>query len=55
LKKEKISYVILANKFKKLNNKNLSDKINRGTFSFLFFLEILEILNLEINITKKGK
>jgi len=52
LNKRKISYVKLS-KIMKENGYNYSDntirtKVNRGSFSFVFFLEVCDSLNIDI-------
>lgn len=51
LAKQDIDYKELAEKLKDIgvedDNVNLSNKINRGTFSFILALQIFEVLNIE--------
>jgi hypothetical protein len=51
LVKRDIDYKQLANMLKEIDieedNINLSNKINRGTFSFIFALQIFEVLGVE--------
>lgn len=56
IRERNIDYIELAKKLEAIGieetNNNISTKINRGSFSFVFFLQILEVLNiktLEIN------
>jgi hypothetical protein len=53
LARQNIDYVQLAERLKERlhleeDNINLSNKINRGTFSFIFALQIFEVLELKI-------
>lgn len=52
LAKKDIDYPELADMMKKIgideNRNNLSNKINRGTFSFVFALQVFEVLDMEI-------
>ncbi|RXI44512.1 hypothetical protein CRU99_05035 [Malaciobacter mytili] len=52
LAKKDIDYKELALKLKEVgvedDNVNLSNKINRGTFSFILALQIFEVLDIEI-------
>lgn len=53
LAKQNIDYIRLAELLKEKlgideDNTNLSNKINRGTFSFIFALQIFEVLKIKI-------
>ncbi len=54
LKKRKISYIKLSNLMKengfKHSENTIRSKINRGSFSFVFFLEVCDSLNLKIEL-----
>ena len=54
LKKRKISYIKLSNLMKengfKYSENTIRSKINRGSFSFVFFLEVCRSLNLQIEL-----
>ena len=51
LVKRDIDYPELADMMKKIgideNRNNLSNKINRGTFSFIFVMQVFEALNID--------
>lgn len=51
LAKQNIDFIKLAELLKKIgieeDNVNLSNKINRGTFSFIFALQIFEVLDIK--------
>lgn len=51
LARQDIDYMRLAEMLKEIDieedNINLSNKINRGTFSFIFALQIFEVLGIE--------
>ena len=51
LAKKDIDYIELAEMLKEIgvedDNVNLSNKINRGTFSFIFALQIFEVLDIK--------
>ena len=52
LAKRNISYVELAKKLKEMgideNAENINNKINRGTFSTIFFLQCLKAIDCKI-------
>lgn len=51
LAKKNIDYIELSKRFKKIGinetQTNLANKINRGTFSFIFVLQLFEVLGVK--------
>jgi len=58
LKKREMSYIKLSQKMSqngyKYNENSLRSKINRGSFSFAFFLEFCDSLDIDLVCIDKG-